>query len=294
MIASPNHVLVRVVLTALALVGFLAVLALELMILGAGTGESVVAAVRCLIAPVSSLDTAVHASAVAIGALAALPILLGAQAASRARARVGELRHAATTAQLSTLPPRVVAAATRTRVRDCINVVEAPRAFAFAYGWIWPRICVSTGLVDLLDDAELDAVLHHEGWHVARRDPLRLLLVQTVGAAFAIVPEIRRLVRLYVLAMEVAADRHVVAVMGHPRSLASALAKTAAPPVAPPAFEGLAGARAAALAGSFPMGPRWRGRVAAAVLLVELLVLIPLLTNGSIVALAGFWIHPVC
>lgn len=294
MIASPNHVLVRVVLTALALVGFLAVLALELMILGGGSGESVLAAVRCLIAPVSSLDTAVHASALAVGVLAALPILLGAQAASRARARVVELRHAAKTAQLSTLPPRVVTAATRTWVHGCIDVVDAPRAFAFAYGWIWPRVCISTGLVDLLDDAELEAVLHHEGWHVARRDPLRLLLVQAVAAAFAVVPEIRRLVRLYILAMEVAADHHVVAVMGHPRSLASALAKTAAPPVAPPAFEGHTGARAAALAGSLPTVPRGRGRLAGAVLLVELVVLIPLLTNGSIVALAGFWIHPVC
>ncbi len=294
MIASPNRVLARVVLTAFALVGFLVLLALELIILGAGSGESVVATLRCLIAPVSSLDIAVHASAVAIGVLAALPILLGAQAASRARATVVELRHAAKTAQLSTAPPRVLAVATRTRVRDRIDVVDAPRAFAFAYGWIWPRVCISIGLVDLLDDSELEAVLHHEGWHVARRDPLLLLLVQTVGAAFAIVPEIRRLVRLYVLAMEVAADRHVVTAMGHPRSLASALAKAATPLMRPPAFEGYAEARAAALAGSLPTVPRGRGRLAAVALLLELVVLIPLLTNGSIVSLAGFWIHPLC
>ena len=294
MIASPDRILARVVLTAFALVGILVLLALELVILGAGAAESAAATVRCLIAPVSSLDTAVHASAVALAVLAALPILLAARVATRARATVMELRHAANTARLSALPPRVVAAATRTRVLGRIDIVDAPRAFAFAYGWIQPRICISTRLVDLLDDSELDAVLHHEGWHAARRDPLRLLLAQTVGTAFSAVPEMRRLVRLYVLAMEVAADRHVVAVMGHPRALASALAKTMAPPMRNPAFEGHAEARAAALVGSLPMGPRWRGRVAAAVLLVELVVLVPLLMNGSILSLVGFWIHPLC
>ena len=294
MIASPDRILARVVLTAFALAGILILLALELVILGAGAAESAAAAVRCLVAPVSSLDTAVHASAVAIGVLAALPILLATRAATQARATVVELGQAAKTARLDTLPPRAVAAATRTHVLGRIDVVDAPRAFAFVYGWIRPRICVSTALVDLLDDSELDAVLHHEGWHAARRDPLRLLLAQTVGTAFGAVPAMRRLVRLYVLAMEIAADRHVVAVMGHPRALASALAKTMAAPVRTPAFEGHAEARAAALAGSLPTVPRGRGRFAAAVLLLELVALVPLLTNGSIVALAGFWIHPLC
>ena len=294
MIASPDRILARLLLTALALAGMLVLLALELVILGAGAAESAVLTVRCLIAPVSSLDTAVHASAVAIGVLAAVPILLAARAATQVRATVVELGHAARTARLGTLPPRVVAAAMRTHLLGRIDVVDAPRAFAFAYGWIRPRICVSTGLVDLLDDAELDAVLHHEGWHASRRDPLRLLLAQTVGTAFAPVPVMRRLVRQYLLAMEVAADCHVVAKMGHPRALASALAKTMAPPERMPAFEGHAGARAAALAGSLPTVPRGRGRLAAAVLLLELVLLVPLLTNGSIVALAGFWIHPLC
>jgi len=279
---------------AFALVGFLVVLTLELLILAAGSPGSAGATLRCLIVPTSSLDTGVHASAVAIGVLSTLPILLGFRAASRARASVVELRHAAKTARLRSLPPPVVPAATAASVLGRLDIVDVPRAFAFAYGWIRPRICVSTGLVQLLDDHELEAVLHHEGWHVARRDPLRLLLAQTVGAAFASVPEIRRLVRLYLVAMEVAADRHVVAVMGHPRSLASALAKPMAPPVRGPAFEGHAEARAAALAGVPPIAPRGRGRLAAALILVELVILVPLFTNGSIISLAGFWIHPIC
>ena len=291
--AAPDRVLARVVLTAFAIVGFPVVLALELAILSAGSGDSAANALWCLIAPTSKIDTAVHASALAITVVAALPVLLAARAARRARASVDELRSAAKQARITSLSPWVVAVAARAQVLDRVDIVEAPRAFAFAYGWIRPRICVSTGLIDLLDEAELEAVLLHEGWHAAHRDPLRLLLAQTVGSAFGVVPEIRRLVHLYVLAMEVAADRHVVARMGHPRALASALAKSVAP-VAQPAFDGHAEARAAALAGHPLALPRWRGRIAALLLLAELVLLVPLFSNGSLVALIGFWIHPLC
>ena len=291
---SPYRVLARIILLACALAGFLVLLGLELVILGAGSAESVTTTVRCLIAPASSLDTVVHASAVAIGLLTALPIMRAARTASHTRATVDELRYAARTARLTTLPSRVVTAATKTGVLGRLDVVDTPGAFAFAYGWVRPRICLSTGLVALLTDEELEAVLLHEGWHMHRRDPLWLLLVQVVGAAFVFVPEIRRLVHLYRLAVEVAADRHVVAAMGDRRWLASALVKVMGPPVMAPAFEGQSAARIAALSGAVPAIPRWRGRLAAVMLTLEIIALVPLLTNGSLVSLAGFWIHPVC
>lgn len=289
---TANRVLARVVLTALALTGFLVLAALELLILSASQGAAGFD-MRCLVAPVSTTDTAVHASAVAIGLLAALPILSGARAASRSRATISELRRVAKSARLST-PPEVIAAAAAAQIAGRIDVVEAARPFAFTYGWIRPRVCVSTGLVRSLDARELEAVLHHEGWHVARRDPLRLLLAQMAGAAFAIVPEVRRLVHAYTLAVEVAADRHVVTAMGDARWLAGALIKTMPRPVMRPAFEGDAEARVAALSGTALVEPRWRGRIAVAVLIAELVLLVPLLSNGSIVTLAGLWMHPVC
>lgn len=290
---SPIPGLARIILTSSALVGGLLLVALELLILGAGSAELATASLRCLIAPVSSLDAAVHASAVAAGILASLPILTAIRAASRTRAGVAEIDHAAKAARLSP-PPPVVAAARAASIDGRIDLVNASRPFAFAYGWIRPRVCVSTGLVGLLNDRELEAVFHHESWHVFRRDPLRLLVAQTIGAAFGVVPEIRRLVRAYLLAVEVAADHHVVTAMGHPRWLASALGKTLGPPVARPAFEGEVEARIAALAGQPPAMPRGRGWLAAAALIVELVVLVPLLTNGSLVSLAGVWLHPVC
>jgi beta-lactamase regulating signal transducer with metallopeptidase domain len=283
----------RIVLTALALSGLLILVALELIILAAGLVGPSALSVRCLVAPASRFDTVVHASAIAIGILTIIPIWRGVRAASRSRMHIGELRAAARSARLATLP-RVEAAAATANLTERVDVVNAQRPFAFTYGWLRPRVCVSTGLVALLDDRELEAVLHHERWHADHRDPLRLLLVQSLGTAFAVVPEIQRLVRLYALTVEIAADTHVVAAMGHPRWLAGALVKTVAPPVAAPAFEGYGEGRAAALVGHLPTIPRGRARIAAALLALEVIVLVPLLNNGSLLSLAGFWIHPIC
>lgn len=187
-----------------------------------------------------------------------------------------------------------MAAAAAAGLTGRIDVVDAARPFAFAYGWIWPRVCMSSGLVDLLTDRELAAVMHHEGWLVARRDPLRLLLAKSAAAAFGVVPEIQRLARHYAMAVEVAADRHAIVMMGSPRWLAGAMVKTMAPPLATPAFGGNAELRVAALTGASPATPRWRGRIALALIAVEIALLAPLLTNGSIVSLIGLWMHPSC
>ena len=280
-------------LSALALTGLLLLLTLELLILAAGRSGMLLNDLRCLLEPTSSLDSAVHAAALSIGLLATVPVISALRAASRARASIAELQQVARSARLHT-PQAVIRAATAAHLTGRIDVVEATRPFAFAYGWLRPRVCVSSGLVALLNAEELAAVLHHEGWHVSNRDPLRLLLAQVTGAAFGAVPDIRRLVRDYSLAIEVAADQHVIAAMGSPRWLASALLKTMAPPLRAPAFEGATEARIAALTGSVMMEARWRGRVALAVLVIEFLLLIPLLRNGSIVTLAGLWVHPAC
>jgi Peptidase family M48 len=41
-----------------------------------------------------------------------------------------------------------------------------------------PRVVVSQGLLERLSDAELRAVLEHEGYHVANLDPLKLVVLR--------------------------------------------------------------------------------------------------------------------
>lgn len=293
-ISLADRTFARLILAASAIGGFLVLVALELLILGAGAGHSTSPSIRCLVEPVSAPDIAVHVLAAAASVLTGVALFTGIRAATRTRATVAELRAAATSARLSSPPDRIVAPAERAGVLERVDVVEATRPFAFAYGWIRPRICISTSLIALLSEQEVEAVLHHEGWHVARRDPLRFVIARTVGSVFAVVPAIRRLERLYVLSAEVAADRSAIVAMGHPRPLASALAKTMTPAFAEPGFEGQAAARIAALAGESPNVSAWSGWMITMVLFAELAVFVPLVTNGSIITLVGFWSHPVC
>lgn len=293
MTALANRAFARLVLAASALGGFLVLAALELLILSAGAFHTTAPDLLCIVAPVSPSDIAVHGLAVTVSALAAVGVLRAARTVARTRVTAGELRLATRSARLDRLPERLVRPAARAVVLDRVEVVLSPRPFAFVYGWFRPRICISTGLIQLLSEQEMEAVLHHEGWHAARLDPLRFLLAQTVGAVFAAVPHIRQMVHAFLLAAEIAADRHAVMAMGQARPLASALAKTIMPAVAVPGFEGQAEARIAALAGEVQR-TAGSGRLIAFVVLVELVALIPLLSNGSLIALVGLWVHPMC
>ncbi|OGP39143.1 MAG: hypothetical protein A2235_12900 [Deltaproteobacteria bacterium RIFOXYA2_FULL_42_10] len=96
---------------------------------------------------------------------------------------------------------------------------------AFTHGFINPRIYLSTGLINYLDNSELKAVYLHELHHRNRRDPLRLFLVSILKDAFFYIPVCRFAERFIYNRIEVGADRAAVAAMQEPLSLAGALLK---------------------------------------------------------------------
>jgi beta-lactamase regulating signal transducer with metallopeptidase domain len=106
-----------------------------------------------------------------------------------------------------------------------IDVVRDPRPFSFCYWFRQPRICLSTGLIKRLDDAELRAVLLHERYHLRQRDPLRLVIARYFAAGLYVVPVVEELVEYYTVQKEVAADQAAVRAIGGVRDLASALFK---------------------------------------------------------------------
>lgn len=148
----------------------------------------------------------------------------------RTRARVRLLLAARTAAW----PAEMSGAAARLGMCDRIDVVSHPAPFAFCYGFLRPRICVSSGLAGLLTAAELEAVLLHEDHHRRQRDPLLLLLVGALAHALAFLPTLRDLQARYDAVKEFEADDAAIRQLGGPEPMAGALYKVLCNPLAGP------------------------------------------------------------
>ena len=111
------------------------------------------------------------------------------------------------------------------RDTDHVDLIPDARAYSFCHGLLRPRICVTTGLLDLLDDAELRALLLHERHHLRQRDPLRILVSEVAADAMSLLPIARALAQRNRVAQEVAADQAAIAGSDSDVPLSSALLK---------------------------------------------------------------------
>jgi Zn-dependent protease with chaperone function len=120
-----------------------------------------------------------------------------------------------------------------------VSVCGVPLPLAFCYGFLRPRVCVSTGICALLDDGELAAVLMHEEYHRRRREPLRLVLLAGLGNALSFWPGLSVLLAEARTEVEVAADASAIARLGSVQALARALMKLLEPAAELPQALGL-------------------------------------------------------
>lgn len=64
--------------------------------------------------------------------------------------------------------------------RICISPIAIPNAFAFGRGVRDGRVCVTEGIMRLLNDEELKAVLGHELTHIKSRDVLTITILSVI------------------------------------------------------------------------------------------------------------------
>jgi Zn-dependent protease with chaperone function len=124
---------------------------------------------------------------------------------------------------LSPLPPGLSAMARRLGLAGRLRLVADTRPLAFCAGLLHPVVWLTTGLLDVLDQDALAAVLRHEGHHVRHRDPLKLLLVRALADAFFFLPLVRDLGQAYQVHKELAADAEAASSPAGQRGLARAL-----------------------------------------------------------------------
>jgi hypothetical protein len=113
---------------------------------------------------------------------------------------------------LREMPPARLLALLKAHNLSAENIVylNLTTPHAFCLGLWRPRIWLTAGLVNLLNDEELTAVLVHEAYHYRHRDPLRLLISRSLKSAFFFLPLVGELAQFTELQQEIAADEAVI------------------------------------------------------------------------------------
>lgn len=101
---------------------------------------------------------------------------------------------AVTATRATELRGPALAGARRQSLRDggSVWILPHPTPLAFASGVLRSRAVVTTGLLDLLDPVEREAVLEHEAAHIRLGHPRLLLLGAVVARAYGFLPPVRR------------------------------------------------------------------------------------------------------
>lgn len=113
----------------------------------------------------------------------------------------------------------------RLSIRDQVRLIPARWADVRTVGLLHPIIVCTTGLLDTVSPAELEAILRHEAYHVRCRDPLKILLGRSILDGFFWLPATRTFLESFEGAKELAADAWAVLAGIPPEHLASALLK---------------------------------------------------------------------
>lgn len=104
-------------------------------------------------------------------------------------------------------------------------VIRHEQPLAFTVGFWRPVIVLSSGLLALLEDEELEAVVEHESFHQKNRDARKLWMLQRIAEGLWFIPLTRWSYQSYQILSEVLADRYAIERMGSERGLGSALLK---------------------------------------------------------------------
>lgn len=106
-----------------------------------------------------------------------------------------------------------------------LDLVNYSSPLSFSYGLVYPRVCISTALINSLTRNELRAVLTHELSHIKNYDPFKIMLTQVVTAMFFFVPILKDFQKYFALTKEVDADRLALSAEGGSSDLKMALVK---------------------------------------------------------------------
>lgn len=88
-----------------------------------------------------------------------------------------------------------------------VEIFANDQPLAFCFGFVNPKIYLSTKMLSITSEKELHGVLAHERHHIESKDNFTMMLAQIVESTFPFIPLISELVRNYRTEREIAADQ---------------------------------------------------------------------------------------
>lgn len=110
-------------------------------------------------------------------------------------------------------------------LEDKALLVKSGKPFAFCFGFINPKIYISTATVAIADKGELEAVLLHERFHLKHKDTFTMLFASSVQSLFLFFPLFSDLFRNFRIEQEIKADQYAIARLGNDQPLINILKK---------------------------------------------------------------------
>ncbi len=115
--------------------------------------------------------------------------------------------------------------AEKLKLNDRLVEIVSEQPMVFCFGFIKPKICLSSALVKELTARELMAVLSHERHHALVGEPRRLFMVKVINKVCFFFPGLNFLTKQYLIFSELAADEKAIARLKSQIPLARALYK---------------------------------------------------------------------
>jgi len=106
-----------------------------------------------------------------------------------------------------------------------IIVVQDDAFIALTMGMLRPKIIISTGVIRLFDEKEVQAILLHEWYHCRNHDNTKMFLSTLLIDAFGYLPIIKPIFHYYKIWKELLADRFAIKQMGTELHLGNVLMK---------------------------------------------------------------------
>ncbi len=137
------------------------------------------------------------------------------------------------------VPANIIRMASEFNIVEEIILVNIAQPLACCFGFLRPRICLSSGAVEQLSADELKATILHEVHHCREFDPLRLLLIKAISSSLFFLPVVSEWGRNYEIDTELNADRFAIQHAGR-AALAGAIHRFAT--LSPSSGEGVSAA----------------------------------------------------